>query len=705
MYNNGKVLSSSSASVSASDQQQRRHHDDDNDETAAASALIDSYFLPGGILDPEESGQGQGQGQPQSKVIKSEPQPQSQPPNQHHNATADAMRSRLDRAIGGSQYQMMGNEGTMATGDVFDGGVNTTSGGGNDYNSRVGVGVRALDPSSDDVVGGMPIFGMASRNSHQVHQQRGGSASLNTGNVGGGGLSMTNSQDGNGMSNHMNMNNMNVGMGGVNMSRMNMDMGVGGYPQTSGGLSGINQHHAQHHNQHHPHNNSVHSQMGSFGFNSNSIQNQQQSVPAQPTSRNLTSASSWFVESPAAHVNMNGYSQQQDEISNLLGALHQQSQQQPNALAHTSRDVQNAPIGSGKGSGMQMSMGREGHLSTYSSSNESQSRATSVAATHLHHNANPWGNANSNSNSNESLSKKVESSNSLQFAPANVAGGNVTMTTPGAQVSNHHIVHNNSSSLSLSNTFPHESNQSSGAAGANLSSAAAATTNTGILSKSSGKSLAIGSALHPHQVSIATKAQSAVLPQSVRPPPGFSSSSSRVNAPTTDPSSGSAGQAQQIPLVSHATANATSPSSIDQHNQAQMMPSIHNSTRYSSGIMNHGNDAAAVAEEQERQLHHHHLSAHAHANYRNKKYAQHLHNDGDYDLASLNSKSSRDVPSTIYVRSGSNTDEEDLTACADSITVASLPISKVENEPMDVVEETSARIPSEVSLFELDSKS
>ena len=77
------------------------------------------------------------------------------------------------------------------------------------------------------------------------------------------------------------------------------------------------------------------------------------------------------------------------------------------------------------------------------------------------------------------------------------------------------------------------------------------------------------------------------------------------------------------------------------------------------------------------------------------------HNDGDYDVSSVNTKSSRDIPSTIYVEEDTaSTSEDTLTVCADSVTEASTPrsSSKLESERncMDVVEESSG---TEVSKF------
>ena len=77
------------------------------------------------------------------------------------------------------------------------------------------------------------------------------------------------------------------------------------------------------------------------------------------------------------------------------------------------------------------------------------------------------------------------------------------------------------------------------------------------------------------------------------------------------------------------------------------------------------------------------------------------HNDGDYDGSSLNTKSSRDVPSTIYVEDDDvSTSEDTLTVCADSVTETSAPRNNIKMESerycMDVVEEISA---AEVSKF------
>mmetsp|Transcript_6293 Transcript_6293/g.11889 ORF Transcript_6293/g.11889 Transcript_6293/m.11889 type:complete len:1097 (-) Transcript_6293:184-3474(-) len=73
------------------------------------------------------------------------------------------------------------------------------------------------------------------------------------------------------------------------------------------------------------------------------------------------------------------------------------------------------------------------------------------------------------------------------------------------------------------------------------------------------------------------------------------------------------------------------------------------------------------------------------------------HNDGDYDLSSLNTKLSRDVPSTIYVEEDTlSTSEDTLTVCADSVTEVSLPnkshgkVVEYDRNGMDAVQETDA---------------
>ncbi len=87
----------------------------------------------------------------------------------------------------------------------------------------------------------------------------------------------------------------------------------------------------------------------------------------------------------------------------------------------------------------------------------------------------------------------------------------------------------------------------------------------------------------------------------------------------------------------------------------------------------------------------------SHAPQRKAKAAPIHHNDGDYDQNSLNTKSSRDIPSTIYVEEDAvSTSEDTLTVCADSVTEVSVQktasATKVDNEMtcMDVVEEASA---------------
>lgn len=109
--------------------------------------------------------------------------------------------------------------------------------------------------------------------------------------------------------------------------------------------------------------------------------------------------------------------------------------------------------------------------------------------------------------------------------------------------------------------------------------------------------------------------------------------------------------------------------------------------------------------EDEQQRHHHHRrnqqpqgvqSSTKNQQQKVKTPSRH-HNDGDYDLSSLNTKMSRDVPSTIYVEEDTLSISEDtLTVCADSMTEASLPnrshgkVVEYDRNGMDAVQETDA---------------
>lgn len=159
-----------------------------------------------------------------------------------------------------------------------------------------------------------------------------------------------------------------------------------------------------------------------------------------------------------------------------------------------------------------------------------------------------------------------------------------------------------------------------------------------------------------------------VTMQSIRPPPGFHSSSPQVGA--------SLGQRD---VVRHDPAS--------KYNTKQIP--IESDSRENSNSF------------QEQRLARDDLQPnHSDAQLLLKNKIAH-HNDGDYDLSSLNTKSSRDVPSTIYVEDDDvSTSEDTLTVCADSVTEASAPRNNIKLESerncMDVVEEISA---AEVSKF------
>lgn len=650
--------------------------EDTNTAAAAANALIDSYFLPGGILDPEEmnNNQRQAQGQAQdheqhsTRMVDSSNDPQdtdvintvggygdvaaaaTTSAALNKNDTMGISRSRLDRAVGGAslEQQLQGVE----------------------YPAPDRVGVAALDPSSDDVVGGMPIFG--------------------------------------------------------NNKAKELGLGVGGF----GG-----------HGQGHLHQSSQasHGRLRHTGNIEFGQSHQSASLnPNAKTEPNLST--SWFTEpanSTGAASNHNDHinlfqTTQRDirlnggatdeaenvdhenyELSDLLGALHHQST--PIAMS------------------MPMSMPVQVQSSNYSSSNESQSRTTSVAATQLHHN-NPW-----NNDTTTHKPEKVPSSNSLKFTSSGLVGSGShfpgmggpgpigSVNNNGAAVSGNAGVGVGRKTTTLPRppvslgmqVFPRDSSSPSISIHQNQLGSGSASSLVGLRSPASA----------PAPVAVSSQAAAmSSIPQSVRPPPGFSSSSPPAVSNTLSshghgPSAGHASVQQQpqprasLSIVDHhdRRVNMTSmqmPSAgrfqnTPHEHQNSMLQHIHSR---SSAIVN-----AVSQHQQEHPIQHPHqhqqalLHHHPHHSYR-KKHPPHQHvHDGDYDLSSINSKSSRDVPSTIYLRQpsdgdGNNDDDavsnsEDLTVCADSVTVASLPVNKVENEPMDVLEETSAQEVSKCSAL------
>lgn len=110
-----------------------------------------------------------------------------------------------------------------------------------------------------------------------------------------------------------------------------------------------------------------------------------------------------------------------------------------------------------------------------------------------------------------------------------------------------------------------------------------------------------------------------------------------------------------------------------------------------------------MEDEQRHHLQHHHRNQQSHVaqspgkNQQKSKAPSRHHNDGDYDLSSLNTKMSRDVPSTIYVEEDAlSTSEDTLTVCADSVTETSLPnrshgkAAEYDRNGMDAVQEIEA---------------
>ena len=232
--------------------------------------------------------------------------------------------------------------------------------------------------------------------------------------------------------------------------------------------------------------------------------------------------------------------------------------------------------------------------------------------------------------------------------------------------------------------------------------------------------LAPSNQLHPQHSISSLKARPSVndgiLPAtanqpsvSVRPPPGFLPSAARPQqqlTPSSVPKQRSVSAQEQTEslrqghsLQRSSNQRATGQSPSMRHNDNTN--DNQNSYRHEHELANLNVNVQQPKHEQHQQSHQHHSSSadvnanvHVNAHVPRKSKAVH-HNDGDYDQSSLNTKSSRDVPSTIYVEEDAvSTSEDTLTVCADSVTDVSVqkPAVKMDNERtcMDVVEEASA---------------
>ena len=179
----------------------------------------------------------------------------------------------------------------------------------------------------------------------------------------------------------------------------------------------------------------------------------------------------------------------------------------------------------------------------------------------------------------------------------------------------------------------------------------------------------------------------------VRPPPGFLPSSApsqpqQVASSVTDQRQ-RATQQHQHSIRTKEISRAAPSSSTRQHQ---------NSNPY-----RHQHQHEQVNNVQQQQVRHveqnnvrqtRHVEHHQHQPVQRKTKTVH-YNDGDYDLSSLNTKSSRDIPSTIYVEEDTqSTSEDTLTVCADSASVTEVSVQTVQkttaSKIMEVLEETSA---------------
>ena len=177
----------------------------------------------------------------------------------------------------------------------------------------------------------------------------------------------------------------------------------------------------------------------------------------------------------------------------------------------------------------------------------------------------------------------------------------------------------------------------------------------------------------------------------VRPPPGFLPSSApsqpqQVASSVTDQRQ-RATQQHQHSIRTKEISRAVPSSSTRQHQNSNPYRHQHQHEQ-----VNNVQQVRHVEQNNVRQTRH--VEHHQHQPVQRKTKTVH-YNDGDYDLSSLNTKSSRDIPSTIYVEEDTqSTSEDTLTVCADSASVTEVSVQTVQkttaSKIMEVLEETSA---------------
>jgi hypothetical protein len=178
----------------------------------------------------------------------------------------------------------------------------------------------------------------------------------------------------------------------------------------------------------------------------------------------------------------------------------------------------------------------------------------------------------------------------------------------------------------------------------------------------------------------------------VRPPPGFLPSSApsqpqQVASSVTDQRQRATQQQQQHSIRTKEISRAVPSSSTRQHQNSNPYRHQHQHEQ-----VNNVQQVRHVEQNNVRQTRH--VEHHQHQPVQRKTKTVH-YNDGDYDLSSLNTKSSRDIPSTIYVEEDTqSTSEDTLTVCADSASVTEVSVQTVQkttaSKIMEVLEETSA---------------
>ena len=621
--------------------------------SASASALIDSFFLPGGILDPEENNDTndndantRSSSSRFNHASRSHSNQRDHSSSQSHNHNRgslernrqDTLRSRLDQiAIGGQALEytpMPSNANANVNGDMSSNIIANVSSSAvptiptrslaSTSHEPARVGVSALDPTADDIVGvgGTPILigsSMPMPSSATLHGHGHGHGNIRLDSL-----------------SHSGQMPLQSRQNTETIRDYNSDWFSSNQTTTSPATQVHTHAHAHSHSHTHP--TTTHSSNG-----------------------------------------------QNDDLAQFLrGALHS------HAHAHNQTDIllpMSSPTGSGVGAGVHGNVGapvqtKKYHTETsFSTSSKSNESRTTSATSHVRRN--PW--------SNEDLSNQ-------QHVP--VPGhGHGHGPSPGAP--SHLQFGSRSPNYAVAVAVPERNETANPSSLGNFQpSNPLATSERSIPHRSVRSSMNANASANGTNIST-SRGQGGVS-VSVRPPPGFlSSSSTPVPPPVATQQSRSAPQQQHSHSQLHSHSHLR-PSNHDQGTgrspkQLSRSPqAAHNAS--SSPYHRHGHghnrdrdrDMVNILQQNNRQAEETHVS-----NVQRKNKAAH-HNDGDYDLSSLNTKSSRDIPSTIYVEEDAvSTSEDTLTVCADSsVTDVSVQktSTKIDNERtcMDVLEETSA---------------